>query len=112
MKRGEIWIGADTEPYARKPRPLIIVQHDSFDTTGSVTVCGLTSYSTDSPLIRPAVEPTESNGLKLSSWIMVDKMTTVPRKRLSHLIGVLTSVELAAMNRSILTFLGPALPNE
>jgi mRNA interferase MazF len=39
MRRGEIWTVADGRDYAGKPRPVVIVQGDSFDATDSITVC-------------------------------------------------------------------------
>ena len=59
MKRGEIWTAAGGKDYAGKPRPVVIVQDDSFDATESVTVCGFTSDPTDAPFARITVEPSE-----------------------------------------------------
>jgi mRNA interferase MazF len=39
---------------------------------------------------------------------MVDKLTTVPRKRLGRPVGFLSSDELKALNRAIFIFLGLA----
>ena len=33
MKRGDIWTVAGGKDYAGKPRPVVIVQDDSFDAT-------------------------------------------------------------------------------
>ena len=43
MKRGEVWTAAGGPEYAGKPRPVIILQDDRFDATGSITVCALTT---------------------------------------------------------------------
>lgn len=52
MRRGEIWTVAGGNDYAGKPRPVVIVQDDSFDATDSITVCALTTDPTDAPLFR------------------------------------------------------------
>jgi mRNA interferase MazF len=62
----------------------VIVQEDSFDATASITVCAFTSDPIDAPLFRLLVEPTETNGLRIASRLMVDKITTVPKDRLGE----------------------------
>jgi mRNA interferase MazF len=49
MKRGEIWTVAGGKDFAGKPRPVVILQDDSFDATASVTVCAFTTDPTDAP---------------------------------------------------------------
>jgi len=108
VKRGEVWTVAGGEGYAGKPRPAVIVQDDRFDGTASVTVCAFTSDPTDAPLFRPAVEPSETNGLKSISRLMVDKITTVRKDRLGKRIGRLADEDLLRLDRAILIFLGLA----
>jgi PemK-like, MazF-like toxin of type II toxin-antitoxin system len=43
MKRGDVWTVAGGKDYAGKPRPVVIVQDDSFDATDSITICALTT---------------------------------------------------------------------
>jgi mRNA interferase MazF len=106
MNRGEIWTVAGGPDYAGKPRPAVIVQDDVFDATRSVTVCPVTSHDTDVPTVRPVVAASNVNGLVVTSRLMVDKITTVPRARLARRIGKLSSDEVTAMNRAITVFLG------
>ena len=84
MKRGEIWTVAGGGDVTGKPRPAVILQHDAFDGTDSVTICAFTSDATDLPLFRIAVEPSPTNGLTSVSRLMVDKITTVSRRRLGQ----------------------------
>jgi mRNA interferase MazF len=63
MRRGDIWTVACGKDYAGKPRPVVIIQDDSFDATDSITIRGFTTDETDAPLFRLAVEPNERNGL-------------------------------------------------
>lgn len=107
MRRGEIWTVAGGGSYTGKPRPAVIVQDDRFD-TDSVTVCPFTTDPTDAPLIRLLVEASESNGLRESCRLMVDKLMTVRRSNLGELIGVLADADLVRLNRAVVVFLGIA----
>jgi len=81
MRRGDIWTVAGGKNYAGKPRPVVIVQDDSFDATNSITVCACTTDETEAPLFRLSVEPNERNGLRAACRLMVDKITTVPKPK-------------------------------
>ena len=83
MKRGEIWTVSGAG-YTGKPRPAVIVQNDLFDSTASVGICVFTSHETGLPLLRLPVSPSESNGLRSVSRLMVDKITTVNRAKLAR----------------------------
>lgn len=108
MRRGEIWTAAGGSGYAGKPRPVVIIQDDRFDVTGSVTICAFTSDPTEAHLFRLAVEPSEVNGLREPCSLMVDKITTVPRSRLGSHGGRLSDEEMVRLGRAILVFLGLA----
>ena len=108
MTRGEIWTISGGAGYAGKPRPAVVIQDDSFDATNSVTICAFTSDPTEAPLFRIAVTPTERNGLRSPSSLMVDKITTVPRRKVGERIGQLDAEDLVRLNRAILVFLGLA----
>ncbi|MCK1737693.1 type II toxin-antitoxin system PemK/MazF family toxin [Bradyrhizobium sp. 138] len=108
MKRGEIWTVAGGKDYAGKPRPVVVVQDDSFDATNSVTVCAFTTDETEAPLFRLKVEPNERNCLRASSRLMVDKITTVPKAKVGTLVGRLDDDDLLRLNRAMLVFLGLA----
>ncbi len=94
--------------YASKPRPVVIIQDDCFPETLSIAVCPLTSQPTEAPILRVLVEPSPENGLRETSRLMVDKVTTVPNSRLGQCIGCLADDELLRLNRSLLVFLGLA----
>jgi mRNA interferase MazF len=109
MRRGEIWTVSGGTGCAGKPRPVVIVQDDSFDATHSITVCSFTTDPTDAPLFRLPAEPDEGNGLRTSSRLMVDKITTVPKSKLGERVGRLGDVDLLRLNRSMVVFLGLAV---
>ncbi len=108
MNRGEIWTAAAGSGYVGKPRPVVIVQDDRFDATASVTVCAFTTDPTDAPLIRLLVEADEATGIRESSRLMVDKITTIPRSKLGENIGQLSDDDLIRLSRALVVFLGLA----
>ncbi len=110
MRRGEIWTVSGGSTYTGKPRPAVILQEDSFDATASIAVCAFTSDPTDTPLFRLLVEPTETNGLRVASRLMVDKVTTVPKDRLGEKVGRLDDADVLRLNQAVLVFLGLASP--
>ena len=107
MKRDEVWTIAG-EGYAGKPRPAVIVQDDRFDAIASITICAFTTDLTDAPLFRLPVAPSERNGLRSASRLMVDKITTVSQSKLGKLIGRLDQEDLVRLDRAIMVFLGVA----
>ncbi|MGO9773341.1 MAG: type II toxin-antitoxin system PemK/MazF family toxin [Roseiarcus sp.] len=108
MRRGEIWTVAGGKDYAGKPRPVVIIQDDSFDATDSITVCAFTTDPTDVPLIRLAIEPKERNGLRSPCRLMIDKLTTVPKSKVGARVGRLDDEDILRLNRAIVVFLGLA----
>ena len=108
MRRGDIWTVAGGQDYAGKPRPVVIVQDDSFDATASITICAFTTDETEAPLFRPRIEPNDHNGLLVTSRLMVDKITTVPKARIGTRIGRLGDEDILRLNRAVLVFLGLA----
>lgn len=95
--------------YAGKPRPVVIVQDDSFDATDSLTVCAFTTDPADAPLFRLAVAPNARNGLRAPSRLMVDKITTVPKSKVGERIGQLDDEDVVRLNRAMMVFLGLAM---
>jgi mRNA interferase MazF len=108
MRRGEIWTIAGGGDYAGKPRPAVILQDDRFDATSSITICAFTTDPTEAPLFRLRVAPSEANGLRMPSRLMVDKITTVPKAKIGDRIGRLDDEDIVRLNRAVLVFLGMA----
>jgi mRNA interferase MazF len=109
MRRGEIWTVAGGNDYAGKPRPVVIVQDDSFDATESITVCAFTTDDTEAPLFRLAVDPSQRNGLRAACRLMVDKITTVPKTKVGTRVGRLDDEDILRLNQAVLVFLGLAV---
>lgn len=108
MRRGELWTAAGGKHYAGKPRPVLVVQDDRFDATGSITICPLTSDPTEIPLLRVRLSPPSNTGLTQPSSIMVDKLTTMPRSKLGGHIGAVSDTDMLALSRALVVFLGLA----
>jgi mRNA interferase MazF len=106
-KRAEVWTVAGGPDYAGKPRPAVIVQDDLFD-TDSVTICPFTTDPADAPLLRLEIEVSPDNGLRETSRLTVDKITTISRSKLGERVGVLAAVDMIRLNRAIVVFLGLA----
>lgn len=108
MKRGEVWTASGGADYAGKPRPVVIIQSDDHPDLESVTVCALTSLNASIKVTRPAVQPSDDNGLVAASHLMVDKVTTLPKSKLGRRIGRLADTDMLALNRAVAAFLGLA----
>jgi mRNA interferase MazF len=105
VKRGDLVTVAISGDYG-KPRPALVIQSDLFDVHPSVTVLPVTSELRGTPLFRVRVEPSNDNGLRKTSEIMVDKAQTVVRERVGDPIGRLDDETLLAVNRALAVFLG------
>ena len=105
MKRGDLVTLALPGAYG-KPRPALVIQADLFAAHPSVTVLPVTSELRDLPLFRVRVEPSQVNGLRAVSEVMVDKAHTLVREKAGPIIGRLVDEEMTAVNRALATFLG------
>lgn len=108
MIRGEVWTAAGGLGYAGKPRPIVILQSDHFDATQSITICGFTTTMLDATLFRVPIVPSAANGLLLPCAVMVDKISTIPKRQLGQRIGSLARDDIIRINRAIIVFLGLA----
>ena len=106
MRRGDVVLTAAPGDYG-KPRPAVVTQSDIFNETHpSVVMCPLTTFRVDAPIFRIAVEPAQGNGLRQSSQVMVDKITTLRRERLRSTIGRLDQETMRRVDRALAVFLG------
>jgi mRNA interferase MazF len=107
VKRGDLVTVSAAGDYG-KPRPAVVVQSDWLNGTDSVLVCLLTSTLVDAPLYRLQVPPTEANGLKAPSQVMVDKIVALPRNKCSIPIGHLDEAGMIALNHMLSVMIGIA----
>jgi mRNA interferase MazF len=71
-------------------------------------VSAFTTDPTEAPLIRLRMEPSDVNGLREPSSLMVDKITTIPRSRIGDRVGCLADEDMVRLDRAIVVFLGLA----
>jgi len=91
-----------------KPRPAIVIQSDWLKATDSILVALLTSALVDAPFYRLQIEPTEENGLKAPSQIMVDKIIAMPRAKCGRTMGRIDEAGLIALNHMLSVVIGLA----
>ena len=107
MKRGDIVTVAAAGDYG-KPRPAVVVQSDWLKATDSVLVALMTSALADAPLYRLQIEPDATNGLKLPTQIMIDKIVAIPRAKCGKVVGRLEKPAVIAMNHMLSVVIGLA----
>jgi mRNA interferase MazF len=73
-----------------------------------VMMVPITTSDVDAPLLRNAVQPSNTTDLSETSWLMIDKVTTVPRTSLTRQVGRLSDRDLVRLDRALLIFLGLA----
>ncbi|MBR6460032.1 MAG: type II toxin-antitoxin system PemK/MazF family toxin [Actinomycetaceae bacterium] len=99
MKQGEIWT-LQGEGYASKPRPVLIIQGAHLDDFNSVVLCLISSFPTDNPM-RIHIEPSSTNNLNKTSYVMIDKIYSAPKDELGKRIGKLTNSEWAEVTKAL-----------
>jgi mRNA interferase MazF len=104
MSRSDLFAAAMVGDYG-KPRPVLVVQSDSFG-LDSLTVLPLTSDLQEAPLVRIDIDPTPENGLCEPSQIMIDKVATVPRRKVGRLIGRVDGATMRRVDGALAQFLG------
>ncbi len=107
MRRGDIVLMVAPSELGR-PRPGVIVQADEFKDLTTVFVCPITSDVQGNLPLRPTIEAKPSNGLRLRSQIMTDKMIALRRDRVRSVIGHLDSRIMQELTRALLVVLGLA----
>ena len=106
MNRGELWIGAEAG-YASKPRPALIVQSNRYSNDESVVTCLVTSFATDAAGAdyRVILPRSNVNGLKVDSFVMLDKIVAIPRQKLVKHIGTVESEKMDEIYARLVDFL-------
>lgn len=109
LKRGDVVVVALPGDYG-KPRPALVIQSDLFNEThASITVVPVTSTIVDAPLFRLTLEPSRGNGLRSLSQLMIDKVTTVSRTRITQSIGRLEDDLMVRVSRALALWVGIAV---
>ena len=108
MRRGDL-ITVALQGEHGKPLPALVIQSDLFARlTSTVTVALLTSTALDVPLIRVPLEPSDKNGLRIRSYVMIDQIFSARTRRVGRVFGRLDDADLLAVNRALALFIGVA----
>ena len=108
MKRGDVVLVVVPSELGR-PRPGVIVQADEFgDQLSTAFVCPISSDVQEGLSLRPIVKAELSNGLRLRSQIMTDKMIAFRRDRVRSVIGKIDMETSEQLDRALLLVLGLA----
>jgi len=104
VKRGDI-VAVSLQGDYGKPRPALVVQSNLLANLESVVICPITSVVRDA-VFRITVEPDGANALRVLSQVMVDKIATVPRVKVSTPFGRLDDERMKAVDRALLLVVG------
>ncbi len=110
IKRFEIWI-VDMNPSRGsepgKIRPVVIIQTNTLHKLDypSTIVCPISSQKEGVSMIRIPVNPSETNGLKKPSSIVVDQLKAIDLSRLKERIGILETSYRKLLCQSIVDIL-------
>lgn len=108
MKRGDVALVVVPSELGR-PRPGVIVQADEFNKDlSTIFICPISSDVQERLPLRPIIEAKPSNGLRLRSQIMTDKMIALRHDRIRLVIGRIDSKTSEQLDRALLIVLGLA----
>ena len=108
MKRGDVVLIVVPSELGR-PRPGVVVQADEFnETLSTIFICPISSDLQEDLPLRPFIEAKPSNGLRLRSQIMTDKMIALRHDRVRRLIGRIDRETSERLDRALLVVLGLA----
>jgi len=88
-----------------KPRPALVIQSDFLAELDSVMLCPITSELKNASF-RVTLEPNPANGLLAISQVMTDKISTLPRTKVSAPFGQLDDERMKAVDRALLLTIG------
>ena len=108
MKRGDL-VTVALQGEHGNPRPALVIQSDLFaNLTSTVTIALLTSAELDIPILRVPIEPSETNGLRTRSFVMIDQTFSASTRRFGDVFGHLDDADMLSVNRGLAVFLGIA----
>ena len=85
------------------------MQADEFnETLSTIFICPISSDLQEDLPLRPIIEARPSNGLRLRSQIMTDKMIALRHDRVRRLIGRIDRETSERLDRALLVVLGLA----
>jgi mRNA interferase MazF len=108
VKRGDVVLAVVPSELG-PPRQGVIVQADEFsEGLSTIFVCPVSSDVQKGLTLRPIIEAKPSNGLRLRSQIMTDKMIPLRHDRIRRTIGRIDRETSERLDRALLVVLGLA----
>jgi mRNA interferase MazF len=108
VKRGDVVLVVVPSELGR-PRPGVVVQAEEFnEELSTVFICPVSSDLQERLPLRPMIEANPSNGLRLRSQIMTDKMVALRHERVRRVIGHIDAETSEQLDRALLVVLGLA----
>jgi mRNA interferase MazF len=108
VRRGDVVLVVVPSELGR-PRPGVVVQADEFNEgLSTVFICPVSSDLQEDLALRPMIEARPSNGLRLRSQIMTDKMIALRRNRVRRILGRIDTETSEKLDRALLVVLGLA----
>jgi mRNA interferase MazF len=108
VKRGDVVLVVVPSELGR-PRPGVVVQADEFnDELSTLFICPISSDLQENLPLRPMIEAKPSNGLRLRSQIMTDKLVAIRHDRVRRVIGHIDKDTSEYLDRALLVVLGLA----
>jgi mRNA interferase MazF len=103
-KRGGLFTVSLPVDYG-KPRPALVIQNDLLNELDSLVLCPVSSDLRTADF-RVTVEPSAENGLRQTSQVMVDKLSTLPRHKVGETFGRLEIEKMRAVDRAMMLVIG------
>ena len=103
-KRGDLVTVSLPGDYG-KPRPALVIQNDLLNELDSLVLCPVSSDLREADF-RVTAEPSAVNGLRQTSQVMVDKLSTLPRSKVGETFGRLEVEKMRAVDRAMMLVIG------
>jgi mRNA interferase MazF len=97
MRRGDV-VRAAAPGDCGKPRPAVVIQGDVLNRDARSTIVAMITSHLQDPPLRPTVEPTVDNGLKVRSQVQVNRLLSLPSNKVGAPIGRLSDKEIVELN--------------
>lgn len=104
MNRGEVWTFVG-HGLGSKPRPGIVIQSDTAENAGTITVIPITTTVSEIGRVRTRLSISDEDGPRIS-FAMVDKITPVKVHNFGKRVGELSVHEIRAVESALLAHLG------
>ena len=92
-----------------RPRPGVVVQANEFNPGFStIFICPMTTDVQDDFPLRPLIDASPANGLRLRSQVMTDKMAAIRHEQIRSVIGRIDAETSERLDTALLVVLGLA----